>query len=55
MAAWNAAAYVAQIDEARLASAVQSGAYVDATREVIRRRSAVWFNDEAYVIARSRP
>jgi hypothetical protein len=53
MAAWNAAAYVAQIDEARLAEAVQSGAYVDATRDVIKRHSGVWFNDEAYVIARS--
>ncbi|MFQ5555121.1 MAG: hypothetical protein ACE5GC_07110 [Acidimicrobiia bacterium] len=53
MAAWNAAAYVAQIDEPRLSAAVTSGAYFDATRSVLRRHGGVWFNDEAYVISRS--
>lgn len=53
LAAWNAAAYVAQIDEARLAAAMASGAYVDATRDVLERYGGVWFNDEAYVISRS--
>ena len=52
VAAWSAAAYVAQIDEDRLAEAVASGAYVDATRDVIRRHEGVWFYDEAYVIHR---
>lgn len=53
IAAWNAAAYVAQIDEGRLSEAMTSGAYVPATREVLERRGAVWFNDEAYLITRS--
>jgi hypothetical protein len=53
LAAWNAAAYVAQIDEARLAEAMASGVYVPATRDVLERYGGVWFNDEAYVIARS--
>jgi len=53
LAAWNAAAYVAQIDEPRLSAAMASGEYVKATREVLERYGAVWFNDEAYVIARS--
>lgn len=53
LAAWNAAAYVAQIDEERLASAMQSGAYVPATRSVLERYGGVWFNDEAYLIIRS--
>lgn len=53
VAAWNAAAYVAQIDEDRLAEAVTSGRYVPATREVIQRRQGVWFNDEALVMTRS--
>ncbi len=53
LAAWNAAAYVAQIDEQRLAEAMASGAYVPAVREVLERYGAVWFNDEAYVITRS--
>jgi len=53
LAAWNAAAYVAQIDEMRLSEAMSTGAYVPATREVLERYGGVWFNDEAYVIARS--
>jgi hypothetical protein len=53
LAAWNAAAYVAQIDEGRLAEAMASGAYVPATRQVLERYGGVWFNDEAYVIVRS--
>lgn len=53
LAAWNAAAYVAQIEEARLAEAMSSGVYVPATREVLERRGAVWFNDEAYLITRA--
>ncbi|HEX6299326.1 MAG TPA: hypothetical protein VF148_02540 [Acidimicrobiia bacterium] len=53
LAAWNAAVYVAQIDEGRLAEAMASGVYVPATRDVLERYGGVWFNDEAYVIARS--
>jgi len=52
MAAWNAAAYVAQIDEDRLSQAMTSGVYVDATRQVLRRYGGVWFNDELYMISR---
>lgn len=54
LAAWSAATYVAQIDERRLADAVGSGAYLEATQAVLRRHGAVWFNDEAYVISRAR-
>ncbi len=53
LAAWNAAAYVAQIDEARLSAAMASGVYVEATREVLERYGGVWFNDETYVITRT--
>lgn len=53
LAAWNAAAYVAQIDEERLADAMQSGVYVPATKSVLERYGGVWFNDEAYLIVRS--
>jgi hypothetical protein len=53
VAAWNAATYVAQIDEERLAEAVSSGRYVPATREVIQKRQGVWFNDEAFVVSRN--
>jgi hypothetical protein len=53
LAAWNAAAYVAQIDERRLSEAMTAGSYVPATRRVIERYGGIWFNDEAYVITRS--
>lgn len=53
VAAWNAATYVAQIDEERLAEAVTSGRYVPATRDVIQKYQGVWFNDEAFVISRA--
>ncbi len=54
LAAWNAAGYVAQIEEERLAEALASGAYVDATRRVLAEHGGVWFNDESYVIHRNR-
>lgn len=54
LAAWNAAAYVAQIEEERMSEAVASGAYIDATRSVIERHGGIWFNDESYVIRRER-
>lgn len=52
LAAWNAAAYVAQIDEERLSDAMQSGSYVPATRSVLERYGGVWFYDETYLITR---
>jgi hypothetical protein len=54
LAAWNAAAYVAQIDEDRLTSAIESGRYLEATRSVVGRHDRLWFNNESYVITRNR-
>jgi SAM-dependent methyltransferase len=51
-AAWNAATYVAQIEDERLAEAMTTDAYLNATREVLKRRGALWFYDESYVISR---
>jgi hypothetical protein len=52
LAAWNAATYVAQIDDERLAQAMSGPAYLDATRKVLRKNGELWFNDESYVIVR---
>ena len=52
LAAWNAATYVAQIEDARLAEAMTNAGYLDATRAVLRKNGELWFNDESYVIAR---
>jgi hypothetical protein len=54
-AAWNAAVYVAQIDDERLSAALSGGrAYLDATQEVLRRHGGLWFYDESYVVSRKR-
>jgi hypothetical protein len=54
MAAWNAAVYVAQIEDQRLEPAMASGAYLEATREVLRKYGKLWFQNESYVISRPR-
>jgi hypothetical protein len=53
-AAWNAAVYVAQIDDERLAEVVGTRRYLDATREVLQQHGQLWFLDESYVISRKR-
>ena len=55
LAAWNAATYVAQIDDERLAQAMSNSGYLDATRAVLRRHGELWFNDESYLISRKGP
>jgi hypothetical protein len=54
-AAWNAATYVAQIEDDRLADVVADGRYLEPTREVLREHGGLWFRDESYVISRRRP
>lgn len=53
-AAWNAATYVAQIDDARLAATLGDQGYLDATREILQQHGSLWFQDESYVISRKR-
>ena len=53
-AAWNAAIYVAQVEDDRLGDAVADGRYIDATRSVLRERGGLWFFDKSYVISRRR-
>ncbi len=52
LAAWNAAVYVAQIDDERITRAMSDGAYLDATAEVVARHGGLWFVDESFVVAR---
>jgi hypothetical protein len=51
-AAWNAAIYVAQVEDDRLADIGER--YIDATRSVLQERGGLWFFDESYVISRRR-
>ncbi len=52
LATWNAAAYVAQIDEQRLSEAMRSGAWEEATRAVMETHPTVWFENEVYLVTR---
>ena len=51
-AAWNAAIYVNQIEDERLDSVMQTGAYLDATQAVLQKYRGLWFNDETFVVSR---
>ena len=52
LAAWNAAVYVAQIDDRQVTEAMTSGSYLDATAEVLARHGGLWFIDESFVVTR---
>jgi hypothetical protein len=53
-AAWNAAIYVSQVEDQRVAEAATDARYLGATSEVLHRRGGLWFFDESYVISRRR-
>ena len=53
-AAWNAAVYVAQIDDERLAEVIGQRHYLDATASVLKKHGSLWFLDESYVVSRKR-
>jgi hypothetical protein len=53
-AAWNAAIYVNQIEDERLDTVVTTGAYLDATQQVLQNHGGLWFNDETFVVSRRR-
>ena len=52
LAAWNAATYVAQIEDDRLEEAMRGDAYISATRTVLNKRGGLWFQNESYTITR---
>jgi len=54
LAAWNAAIYVAQIEDDRLEPVMTDGSYLNATRDVLHRHGGLWFHDESYVVSRRR-
>ncbi len=52
LAAWNAAVYVAQIEDVRLEPVMADGRYLDATRKVLQKHGGLWFLDESFVVSR---
>jgi hypothetical protein len=53
-AAWNAAIYVAQVEDHRVALAAADRRYLEATSEVLHKNGGLWFFDESFVISRRR-
>lgn len=51
-AAWNAAIYVGQVEDARLEPVLEDRRYLDVTRSVLQKYNGLWFWDESYVISR---
>jgi len=52
LAAWNAATYVAQVEDDRLEAAMREDHYISATRSVLKKRGGLWFQNESYTITR---
>ena len=52
LAAWNAATYVAQIEDERLRPAMSRGDYIDVTSRVLQEYQGLWFVDESFNVAR---
>ncbi|MEL0325061.1 MAG: hypothetical protein VXA00_11950, partial [Rhodospirillales bacterium] len=52
MAAWNAAVYVAQIEDKRLEMIMSSNDYLEHTAASLRKHNGLWFNDESFVVSR---
>jgi hypothetical protein len=53
-AAWNAAIYVAQVEDDRLAPVVANDKYLEATQTVLHQNGGLWFFDESFVVSRRR-
>jgi SAM-dependent methyltransferase len=53
LAAWNAAVYVAQIEDERVTEVMQHGEYLQVTKDVVLRHGGLWFQDESFVVVRN--
>jgi hypothetical protein len=52
LAAWNAAVYVAQIEDERVGDVLMEGKYLEATTDVVLKHGGLWFQDESFVVVR---
>jgi hypothetical protein len=52
LAAWNAAIYVAQIEDRRVADAFKDSRFLEVTYAVLKKHGGLWFFDESYGISR---
>ncbi|MCY4311138.1 MAG: hypothetical protein OXC54_07505 [Rhodospirillaceae bacterium] len=52
LAAWNAATYVAQIEDERIVDVLRDGDYLKIAHDVLKRHGGLWFEDESFLITR---
>jgi hypothetical protein len=55
LAAWNAATYVAQVDDERLREVMGRRDYLDVTEAVLHKYNGLWFIDESFIVSRKAP
>ena len=53
LAAWNAAVYVAQVEDERVAEAMENSDYLQVTNDVVLKHGGLWFQDESFVVVRN--
>jgi hypothetical protein len=53
LAAWNAAIYVAQIEDDRLNQAMSQGHYLEATQRILAEHGGLWFRNECFTVSRA--
>jgi len=53
-AAWNASVYVNQIEDERVEEVIEDGSYLKATARILNKHGGLWFNDETFVISRTK-
>lgn len=51
-AAWNAATYVAQIEDQRIENTLSTADYLEATARTLKDYGGLWFNDECFVVSK---
>ena len=54
LAAWNAAVYVAQIEDDKLMKALRKSGYLEETEKILRSHGGLWFTNELFAVARGR-
>jgi hypothetical protein len=53
LAAWNAAVYVAQMEDERVADTLTDSTYLNVTADVVLKHGGLWFQDESFVVVRN--
>lgn len=52
--AWNAATYVNQMDDIKIAEVERKNLYQKVTQDVVKKNNGLWFNDELLVISKKK-